>query len=109
MGAQKADFYNFLLGYALFNPHIRIRTHWDGQLYEMRETDPAWVKWKPSDPTPPCWYNVPRFTRLLAAYAHEDASRTVRQFVSEFRGLSGSAKVAEVLDQTGARHMRRAI
>jgi hypothetical protein len=59
-------------------------------------TDPAWAKWKPSDPTSPHWYTPARFERLVAAYVTHDAdrkrNRTVREFVSEFRGLSGSAK-----------------
>jgi hypothetical protein len=59
-------------------------------------TDPVWTKWKPSDPTSPHWYTPARLERLIAAYAAYDADRkrdrTVREFASEFRGLSGSAK-----------------
>ena len=64
-----------------------------------------WPKWKPSDPTSPHWYDPERFERLIAAYVAHDAdngrSRTVREFVSEFRGLSGSAKGKAVLAAAG--------
>ena len=46
-----------------------------------------------------------RFERLIAAYVAHDAdsgrTRTVREFVAEFRGLSGSAKQKAVLDAAG--------
>ena len=46
-----------------------------------------------------------RFQRLIAAYVAHDAdngrSRTVRELVSEFRGLSGSAKPKVVLGAAG--------
>ena len=38
---------------------------------------------------------------MLAAYAREHGGRTVREFVTEFRGLSRSAKAAQVLDYSG--------
>ena len=71
----------------------------------MVATDPAWSKWRPSDPTSPHWYTPARLERLIAAYVGHDQDsgreRMVREFVSEFRGLSGSAKQKAVLDQTG--------
>ena len=46
-----------------------------------------------------------RFERLIAAYVAHDADsgreRTVREFVAEFRGLSGTAKQKAVLDAAG--------
>ena len=46
-----------------------------------------------------------RFERLIAAYVAHDADhgrdRTVREFVAEFRGLSGSAKQKAVLEGIG--------
>ena len=65
----------------------------------------AWTKWRPSDPTSPHWYKPEHLNRLIAGYlAHdEDHGRecTVREFVSEFRGLARTAKQKAVLDATG--------
>ena len=98
--AQKSQFLQIARTFALLNPHATIRVDWDGERVTYKAIDADFSKWRPSDPTPPCWYDAARFERLLAAYANEDGSRTIREFVSEFRGLSGSAKVAEVLDAT---------
>jgi hypothetical protein len=64
-------------------------------------------KWRPSDPTSPHWYDEARLARLIAAHiAHaEDHDRpcpTVREFVSEFRGLSGTAKAKAICEAVGA-------
>ncbi len=68
-------------------------------------TDPAWAKWKPSDPTSAHWYSPQHLERLIAGYIAHDTDagrmRTVRELVAEFRGLSGSAKQKKVLDETG--------
>ena len=69
-------------------------------MHDWQRADPAWTKWSPSYPTSACWYDVARFERLVSAYAHEHGDRTVREFVTEFRGLSGSAKVSDVLAET---------
>jgi DNA topoisomerase VI subunit B len=87
---QIADDYTWL------NPHLSLTVDWFGETRIVAATDPAWTKWKPSDPTSPHWYTPERLGRLIAAYVTHDADRkrdrTVREFVSEFRGLSGSAK-----------------
>jgi hypothetical protein len=65
----------------------------------------TWPKWWPSDPTSAHWYERKHLERLLAAYiAHDEdqgRERTVREFVAEFRGLSGTAKQKKVLEATG--------
>jgi DNA topoisomerase VI subunit B len=92
--------YNFLW----LNPHLDLTLEW-GDKIEFRPSDPAWskAKWIPSQPTCPHWYDQQRFERLIAAYvSHERGKqRTVREFVSEFRGLSATAKQAGVLDKLG--------
>jgi hypothetical protein len=98
---QKSRFLQIPRTFAVLNPHATIRVDWDGERVVYKAIDREFSKWLPSDPTPPCWYDKARFERLLAAYANENGDRTVREFVSEFRGLSGTAKVAEVLDATG--------
>jgi hypothetical protein len=71
--------------------------------------DPIWRKWLPSDPTPAHWYDVARLERLAAAIVAADQEsgrqRTVREFIADFRGLSGSAKQKLVLAQSGLSRM----
>jgi hypothetical protein len=51
------------------------------------------------------WYDEARFERYIAAHVARDQDtsreRTVRDFISELRGFSGSAKQKLVLDETG--------
>ena len=99
---RKVEFLQFLHGYLMFNPHIAMTVIFDGdQQFMAQPSDEQWTKWKPSDPTSPHWYDKTRFERLLAAYAKDHGDRTVREFITEFRGLQGSAKGAEILDQVG--------
>ena len=62
------------------------------------------MKWKPSDPTSPHWYGQEHFARLVSAYLAHDADRdnqrTVRELISQFRGLATSSKQKAVLDAT---------
>jgi DNA topoisomerase VI subunit B len=85
------------------NPHLRLTIVGAGS----RDTEPsdrAWQKWKPCDPTSPHWYQPDHLERLIGAYLSHDAEhgreRTVREFIAEFRGLSGTAKQKSVLDAT---------
>ena len=91
--------------FAWLNPHLTITADWFGEKVRAKATDPGWTKWKPSDPTSPHWYTPEHLERLIAAYVSHDADhgreRTVREFVAEFRGLSGTAKQKAVLDATG--------
>jgi len=105
---QIADDYGWL------NPHLTLRLQWDrlqwDEPFEFTSTDPAWIKWKPNQPTSPHWYDPARLQRLMSAYARADQDRgreprTVREFVSEFRGLAGTAKQKAVLDEIGAGRM----
>jgi DNA topoisomerase VI subunit B len=96
---QIADDYTFL------NPHLTLAVDWFGERQRFEATDPGWTKWLPSYPTCPHWYTAERFERLVAAYLAHDADngreRTVREFVAEFGGLTGTAKQKTVLDRTG--------
>src|SRR5262249_58089797 len=70
-------------------------------------TESGWQKGRPSDPTSPWWYDEARLARLMGAYVAQDQEkgrepRTVREFISEFRGLSGTAKQKLVLDEVNA-------
>ena len=92
--------------FAWLNPHLDLTIIWDGVERIRREpSDPAWKKWRSADPTSAYWYDEPRLTRYIAAHVARDQDRgrdrTVREFIAELRGFSGSAKQRVVLDKTG--------
>jgi hypothetical protein len=102
----KARFLQIVDDFAWLNPHLRICVTWDGEVCVNREpSDTNWIKWKASDPTSPHWYDLARFERYIAAHVSRDQDtgrvRLVREFVSELRGLSATAKGKRVLDETG--------
>jgi len=96
---QLADDYTFL------NPHLTLTVDWFGGTTRIQATNPAWKKWVPSEPTSPHWYDLEHLERLIAAYVAHDqdrrSDRSVREFVKEFRGLTGTAKQKAVLEATG--------
>jgi hypothetical protein len=93
--------------YACLNPHLTLRFDWDGErLVDRAASDPAWSKWRACDPTCPHWYTPERLARYAAALVNHDRERgarerPVREFLAEFRGLSGSTKQREVLEASG--------
>src|SRR6516164_9163260 len=74
----------------------------------MRATNLNWEKWRPRNPTSPHWYDESRLQRYLAAHVARDRDlgqhRTVRAFLSEFRGLSGTAVQRKILEEVGCSH-----
>jgi len=104
---SKSRFLQIAADYAWLNPHLTMGVDWDGYKSTLEATDPKWSKWLPSDPTSAHWYDLERLERLAAAYVARDQDegrslpRTVREFISEIRGLSGTAKQKRVLDSTG--------
>lgn len=100
--AKNRYFYNPTLrdlaaGFALCNPHMTLTT----DSFEWTATDPAWRKWTATAPTSPHWYTLEDLRNLAAAYLADGQAKSVREFVSEFRGLSGSAKAKSVVDGAG--------
>ena len=100
------DVRQMLTDFAAFNPHASFA--W--QSYEssgvIAATDPGWSKWRPADPTSPHWYSAEQLRDLVAAYLNAERqegakARTVREFVAEFRGLSGTAKQKKVTTSLG--------
>jgi DNA topoisomerase VI subunit B len=104
----KAHFLQMAADYGWLNPHLALSVTWNGKrCVDFKATDPAWEKWRPHHPTSPHWYDEKRLRRLMGAYIARDQDggrdpRTVREFVSEFRGLSGTAKQKLVLEEVGA-------
>ena len=86
--------------YGLYNPHLSLSLTWNGKAVGgCAATLPEWSKWRGSDPIPAHWYDAARLERLLAAYLAHHPETTAHQFISKFRGLSGSQKPTTVLDQ----------
>jgi DNA topoisomerase VI subunit B len=103
----KPRFLQIATGFGWLNPHLALEIEWDGERISLDPSNPAWRKWRPSDPTSPHWYTEDRLTRLMGAYIARDQDlgrepRTVREFIAEFRGLSSTAKQKTVLDAIGA-------
>jgi hypothetical protein len=93
--------------YTFLNPHLTLRLKWFDEPERVIERTAAenWRKWLPSDATPAHWYQPEHLGRLIGAYVSHDQgngrARTVREFVSEFRGLSGTSKGKTILEATG--------
>jgi hypothetical protein len=101
----EARFLQIADDFAWVNPHLRLRVVWDGVERICREpSDQDWRKWRACDPTSAHWYDEARLTRYIAAHVAHDQDhrreRTVREFIAEFRGFSGSVKQKQVLNQT---------
>jgi hypothetical protein len=95
--------------YVWFNPHLTLRVTWHSEKFiDVVATNPAWKKWHPRNPTSAHWYDETRLQRYLAAHVARDRERgqhrTVREFITEFRGLSGTAIQRKVLNEVGCSH-----
>jgi DNA topoisomerase VI subunit B len=94
-----------LADYSLFNPHATFRLQGNGEEMTMEATAANWRKWLPSDPTSAHWYNQERLETLIGCYIGAERNggrvRSVREFVSEFRGLSSTGKQKQVCEQAG--------
>jgi DNA topoisomerase VI subunit B len=102
----EARFLQIAEDFAWLNPHLRITVRWNGVVrVEQTPSNTAWEKWRACDPTSAHWYDRERFERSVAAHVSRDQDigrdRLVREFVSEFRGFSGSRAQKCVLDETG--------
>jgi DNA topoisomerase VI subunit B len=102
-------FKQLVQAYAWFNPHLSLRGVWFGhEFVNVSATDANWEKWRPRNPTSPHWYDEARLQRYLAAHVARDRDlgqrRTVREFVAEFRGLSGTAAQRKILTEVGCSH-----
>jgi hypothetical protein len=102
----RSEFLRLTESYAWLNPHLSLRVSWDGEVkIDAKASNPTWDKWLPSWPTSPHWYNKSRFRRYMAAHIANRGNVTVREFISEFRGLSSTAKQKVLLEEIGASHV----
>ena len=99
----KERFLQIAQDYCWLNPHLSVSVDWFGDRSDIQAANESWSKWKASNATDPHWYGVDELERLVAANVAHDAdngrNQLVREFLTEFRGLSGSAKVKQILDQ----------
>lgn len=109
---EKPDFYkealDLLQSYALFNPHAGFTLCGNGQTVEIaKPLIEGWQKWLPSDPTSPHWYDVESLSRLIGAMISNDhGQQTVREFVSEFRGLTSTIRQKRVVTAADLERLR---
>ena len=109
LDSARASFMRLVESYTWFNPHLTLRGSWHGkQFVNVAATDPNWEKWRPRNPTSPHWYDQSRLRRYLGAHVSRDRDlkrqRTVREFIAEFRGLSGTAIQRKILEEVGCSH-----
>jgi DNA topoisomerase VI subunit B len=105
----EAEFQELIEAYVWFNPHLSLRGVWFGREFiNVKATNPAFEKWRPRNPTSAHWYDETRLQRYLAAHVARDRDlgqrRTVREFIAEFRGLSGTAAQRQILTEVGCSH-----
>jgi hypothetical protein len=84
--------------FSLFNPHASFQLHTGTGQMAFPARDPAWLKWSPRDPTSAHWYTRARFEELVASYVAAGHNLFVRDFLAQFRGLTGTQARMQVLD-----------
>jgi hypothetical protein len=103
---SKDSFLRLADSYTWLNPHLTLRVTWNGDTkINLKASNPTWKKWLPSWPTSAHWYDQSRFRRYMAAHIVHRGSITVWEFISEFRGMTETAKRKLVLAETGASHV----
>jgi DNA topoisomerase VI subunit B len=98
---------SFVQDVPVFNPHCTLsRRITTNTSVKESASNPRWAKWGPSQPIPIQWHTVETFKTLMAAQiaADEDAatSRTVRDFISQFRGMTSPTKQSQLLNLVDA-------
>jgi DNA topoisomerase VI subunit B len=87
--------------YSAFNPHVSFT--FNGK--RRPATDPSWQKWQTDHPTSAHWYRDVDLRGLIAAHISE-RDLPVRDFVSNFAGLTRNRVRADVLTAAGVKGTR---
>jgi hypothetical protein len=100
------------------NPHLKLRFTVDAKTVMRHDaTNPNWTKYRACDATSVHWYTLEQFERYAGALIDRDdqvrkkrlrtnrQKITVREFASQFRGMSSTEKQRLVLSELGASHM----
>jgi hypothetical protein len=103
------DVQRWALGAAFVNPHVAITVGNAGNgdpesaASFYKPAGLRWSKWTAGDPASPHWYDEPAFAALVGAYvrdaAHTGTDVPLGKFISEFDGLTGSAKQKQVRER----------
>jgi len=90
--AYKSEFLQIVLDFFRFSPHMSLTTHGLPSDLDHDASIPHWQKWTPHQPTSPYWYSLENFKKLISANIalSRDGGRdyTLREFISQFKGLS---------------------
>jgi DNA topoisomerase VI subunit B len=102
----KPHFLQLAESYTWLNPHLTLRVTWNGErIIDIKASNTEWSKWLPSWPTSVHWYDKSGLRRYMAAHIAHRGKMTVREFVSEFDGMTSTAKQKIVLAEIGASHV----
>ena len=117
---QDLDALAWARNYALVNPHLRLavkirgfgagddESTWHAKrapsplseshdFYERLVDWPGqWQKWLPSYPTSPLWYRPEHLHELLCRQIATSPERTLQDFLQDFKGLTGRAKLQAI-------------
>ena len=99
--ATKRQFLQLAFYFCWLNPHLTLSVHWRDNAYTVNRSNPKWEKWRPSNPSDSHWYTVENLQRLVAAHIGHGHKKSVREFVTEFKGLKSTRKVKQTLDACG--------
>ena len=100
----KPNFFQLAETFSWLNPHLSLSLTWNGDIvFEIGATLPDWSRWKPSALTSAHWYNPETLQRLIGAEVafaedHGLPQRPVRDFIADFRGLTGTGKTKVICD-----------
>ena len=107
LNGAKRDFLQLAETFTWLNPHLSLSLTWRGDIvFEANSTLPDWTRWRPSAPPSAHWNNAETLQRLIGAEVafaedHGLSQRPVREFIADFRGLSGTAKTKAICDSLG--------
>lgn len=89
---------NLVADFSALNPHAAFKlTLPNGKVLPFPPSDPGWHKWCTSQPTSAHWYTPADLRALIAAYIERGKHTTLRDFIGEFDGLSGTQYRKRVL------------
>jgi hypothetical protein len=102
--------------YVWVNPHLSLVFRRDGEtLIDHKATTADWTKYRACDATSAHWYSPQQFERYAAALIDRDQTRprkrndcskyTVRDFISQFRGMSSTRRQRQILEEIKAQHV----
>jgi len=103
--ALTPQFLQLVSGHAVLNPHVALTLDAGGAVSRFERSAATCGHWRPNEPMSAHWFSLERFRTLVAAFVAAEAdrgpSRTVRELVAMFRGLSGTAKQKALLGPLG--------